>query len=629
MKIKLNLIWPFFLVIFLFVHCQNAMDQDSQWAALEPVNFAEISLSDFANEQLDLVYYLAHFHKVANSVVMEGENKGFIDISVWRNPKDNKPYNARIMESILSLVYFYTKQAPWNPYYNSPKLKVRIEAALKFWSSIQNEDGKFSEYGPQKWNLAATAFATKFMGESLYLLHQGPAIDQEIFDLALAADKKAIMAVFTDQQLYEHAKTFSNQFTNVWAGALAYLEINPDAEVNPLFRFHLQNSQEDLQSPVGFFYEKDGPDWSYNLGTHENNLMMAWHYLQDTELASIIEQKLDYFYDWLSYNAVLEPGKDIFFLNKPVETRQNKFVVETTGGAISQGVPLGQIAELARPYLKTQAEVEEEFQNERARLQAEWPAVRKLEVGEFSAFSPYAFLHRRVEKWYPKASQKSSAIKKLPYIEKEQFIHQRMDNRNRLVYTYVKTPNYYIAFNSGVIVTDQQRYGIGMITIPGAGVFLQSQSHTDDAAWGTKGADMQQVYEAKDLDVEFLLDGSQIVPEVGLKEPEWGELEVNYSIADVGKKRITFHDDGIAISIQHKGAFHEIIPLVLEDNQSLDTDAEEIRFEKNGKQVVLSADNEVSISRQNQAYEVSGYQLVIIEVEARDNLTYHFGFPVD
>ncbi len=46
--------------------------------------------------------------------------KGFINISVWRAPVDNKPYNARIMENILSLAYFYCTNRPWNVYYAPP-----------------------------------------------------------------------------------------------------------------------------------------------------------------------------------------------------------------------------------------------------------------------------------------------------------------------------------------------------------------------------------------------------------------------------------------------------------------------------------------------------------------------------
>jgi hypothetical protein len=37
---------------------------------------------------------LANFHRVANSVALSGPRRGFIDIPVWRDRKDNEPYNA-------------------------------------------------------------------------------------------------------------------------------------------------------------------------------------------------------------------------------------------------------------------------------------------------------------------------------------------------------------------------------------------------------------------------------------------------------------------------------------------------------------------------------------------------------
>jgi hypothetical protein len=85
-------------------------------AQVQPADLSALSPSDFRDDELDLPYYLAHFHRIANSVALSGPRRGFIDIPAWRDVKDNQPYNARIMESILSLVYFYTVDRPWNPY---------------------------------------------------------------------------------------------------------------------------------------------------------------------------------------------------------------------------------------------------------------------------------------------------------------------------------------------------------------------------------------------------------------------------------------------------------------------------------------------------------------------------------
>ena len=269
-----------FAVIFtvsLFQFASNKSIAQS-WPAVPDIDLATLKPSDFTDEEIDLPYFLKHFHTFANSVVETGPEKGFINIAVWRQKEVNKPYNARIMESILSLVYFYTNKRPWNIYYGSPAVKVRIEAAMEYWCNMQNEDGRFSEYGPKQWNLAATAFATKFMGEGLVLLKNGPAIDKTLHERVKQADRKAIMITLTDANLYEHGRNFSNQFTNAYAGALAYLSVYPDAEMERLLNASIKKTAIDFQSVAGFFYEAGGIDFGYNFNTHHSNLWMAYHY---------------------------------------------------------------------------------------------------------------------------------------------------------------------------------------------------------------------------------------------------------------------------------------------------------------------------------------------------------------
>lgn len=57
---------------------------------------------------------------------------------------------------------------------------------------------------------------------------------------------------------------------------------------------------------MGYFYEKDGPDWGYFLGTHHSDIHAAWHYAHNTDRAKYFIEKEERWYDWLSYNAVYE-----------------------------------------------------------------------------------------------------------------------------------------------------------------------------------------------------------------------------------------------------------------------------------------------------------------------------------
>ena len=93
-------------------------------AQVPPVDASKIKAADFADADLDLPFALAHFARVANSVVMDGPDRGFIALSVWRGEKNTHPFNARIMENILSLAWFYTAPQRWNPYRGHPALRA-------------------------------------------------------------------------------------------------------------------------------------------------------------------------------------------------------------------------------------------------------------------------------------------------------------------------------------------------------------------------------------------------------------------------------------------------------------------------------------------------------------------------
>src|SRR5687768_5770663 len=80
------------------------------------VDLARFKPADFTDEELDvpgggnnsnfpMPYLLANFKVVADAVSdgTDGKPRGFITKTVWRGTKDNKPYNARIMENHLSL----------------------------------------------------------------------------------------------------------------------------------------------------------------------------------------------------------------------------------------------------------------------------------------------------------------------------------------------------------------------------------------------------------------------------------------------------------------------------------------------------------------------------------------------
>ena len=130
----------------------------------------------------------------------------------------------------------------------------------------------------------------------------------------------------------KYGTAYTNQYSNVWSGALAYLNlpgVGPDKEISSLLEQRFADSIEAFQSPAGYFYESNGSDFRYSLRTHDNNLAMALHYAAGSPMGDELIAKIERYATWFSWNAVPET-KDLFFINRSIEMR--KFLpVKTTG----------------------------------------------------------------------------------------------------------------------------------------------------------------------------------------------------------------------------------------------------------------------------------------------------------
>jgi len=618
----------YIIVLFLFL-ASCSPNHNKQLPNVKDIDLAELDPSLFSEEEWYIPYYLKHFATVANSVVDTGANRGYFNLSVWRGSRNHFTYNARIMEGILSLVWFYCTDRPWNVYYGDKALKKRIEASLEFWCSIQNEDGRFSEYRVGQWSLAPTAFATKFIGRALWLLEkQGPQIDKEVFEQARSALRKAIFIGFTHEGLWDHGRNYTNQYANLWGGALSYLSVWPDEEIEMLLHKRFRESMTEFQSPVGFFYEKGGPDWGYNLNTHHSDLQVAWEYA-DENIKDLILKKTRDWYNWFSYNAVIEPDSRCYYLNRAIETRQQKgyyINTEVEDPAMQRWTPQAEFVTEARAF---EMSVEEyELSNKKLYLEMlnKYPEVNELEVGEFNAFTPYAFLHHNMKLWHPDENQKEKAIQNLPYLKNDNFLHIRKDSRSNTTYSFIRKPAYYACFNSGKIITKQQRLGLGLIWNPKTGTVFQSQSKTDVAAYGTKAKDSIQVFEARDLMAEFKSDSKKVDLQPGNTNLNSEYLEIQYALGSKGKKQIKFNKDKIQIEVKYPGDFTEILPLLITPNDEIILHPNKIELNNKPGNLVISMSGNQGIQTKNFETELYDKNCKVIEISAHNRLTYEIIF---
>lgn len=96
---------------------------------------------------------------------------GCFDREFWHYNTADIPC-ARKQEAVLTLTLLYLIKHEKNRYYQSREILQYIEAALTFWTKIQNRNGSFSEWYPNEHSFVATSFTSYAVSESLLLLRQ-------------------------------------------------------------------------------------------------------------------------------------------------------------------------------------------------------------------------------------------------------------------------------------------------------------------------------------------------------------------------------------------------------------------------------------------------------------------------
>ena len=504
-----------------------------------PFDPKRVRPSDFSDADLDMPYNITYLARIANAVETDGPDRGFINISVWRGTSQLHPYNARIMESILTFAWFYSSPRKWNQYYANKALRARLELALEYWCNMQSPDGKFSEYGPQQWNLPATAFAVKFISEALRLLKTGPPITPALHTRAIDCCRKAMHATLFDPDLISHGKSYSNQYTNIFAGGAAFLAMYPDAELSARLKEQVESSPTELQSPCGYMYEANGPDLGYTLNTHHENLQMAYSYWRGTHLGDILLAEEDRWGKWLSYNLLPEADQPFWVANRSIETRQRHSIFRAVDTSLADKCVI--MRAFATPPARRAAEIKAA----REKLNAEWPKVDPLNIGVFEALSPYRFLQRAHYDWHPTDEQMAEARKLLRPVNENSFVEQMKDTREPITFTYIRRPGYYAAFASAPkTITKQQRLGLTFVWTPNNGVLMQSQTNGTESAWGTFiGSDLPA--EATGFDAWYTEENTV----------------AHYPLPGGGHKIVTFAPDRIMVSVEHEGDILERIPV--------------------------------------------------------------------
>ncbi len=581
--------------------------------------FSGADLATGWSNHYPMPYYLAHISTLANSVQMDGPEKGWINHRVWRSPLEYQIRDPRPMEAVLNMAWFYASDRPWNPYFGDEALRVRLEAALNYYTNTVEENGLLIAVEGRHigLRLGTSMFFTKFMGEILVLLENAPDFDADLYARMLDAQRRVLRYILNSDLAVVQGRQFSNQYGNIFAGLYAYLALTDDAEIRELANRIIPKMVTQFQSPAGFLYEDHSVDWGYTTGTHHSNIHMAWEYADRAGMDySWLEEETRHWGEWFSYNALPEPDFSYFALNCALEGRQNM------QGFSSLYAPFAKHIPVFRAYLPNTFELEELRAQHRKTIARTYPAVEPLREG-FSTFGPYAFLHRNHFSWYPSAEQQLAARESLPMLAREHFIHQRVDNRWPLEVTFIRRPGYYAVFNAGEARNNVQTFGLGLLWHPLTGSVLQSQTRmSGSAAWGVRIED-SLVQEKTLSEVQYVLDGNAWLPQTGNTDLPDGELEIHYQLPDRGEKFLRFEDDRILVVVNPGGSFVEQIPVLVPRGMSLEITEAMIRVpQSGGKNLVIRGEGILSVETDSSARWIGDKQVVTLLLSGQRRFAY-------
>jgi autotransporter-associated beta strand protein len=572
----------------------------------------------FSDSSYEMPYYLKHFAQVANAVVETGFNRvetngtspttvtnfyppGFLDIRVNRDTRDNRPYNARIMEMQMALAYFYTAERPWNVYRGNAAVRVRLEEMLKRWVLMQNADGLFAEYWATNFSLAPTGFGVMAAAQALDLIkNSGQPFDAAVLEDARLALRKALNALFTRTDMQNAASSYSNQYSGAYHAALLYLENWPDADLDAKFvtAFHAASATD--QSPTGYFYEADGPEFGYS-NVHERNMRIALTRLRNrtNDLLPVAVSDENKWASWLGANLVLQPNisTPTFLANAGINTRT------TTAFQTPESRPLSEFAPLSRAFSYTDSEFTNTVKAKTDGLPST-PTYGSLTLNSSYSYIPTFVFEglQRTETWHPTAAERTAAINSLPYFASARFnriLHNGTSNKELTVAT-VRRPSYYGLFNSGRSKANQMKFGLGLLWNPSYGTALQAVAggftNSISTSWGTSRTNMTRVYEhlagGTTLGAVLRREGGTFGLTNGANNLADGVVSATYNLVDGsttnGSKAVTFDESRIKVDVTHANAFTERLPLIAPSNATRTTNATQLVLANaNGSRLIM------------------------------------------
>ncbi|ACQ78454.1 hypothetical protein Bcav_0189 [Beutenbergia cavernae DSM 12333] len=427
------------------------------------------------NEQV-FAAYLMILAPLANSVIDDDEELfGWMEDGWQRLP--NEPFNARIMEHVATLSWFYAHQREWNPYYLDANLLGRLDAALTYYLKIQHDDGSWPEYRWDEHGLAPTGFGTVALSAALRDLLATNALPERRAEIEAAIRASSAWLVDTSRPHWTFPVQFVNQVVAGLAGVAQASAVLADPDIAASLADRCALLLEHGQAPAGFFNEPRSYDAGYNFTVMLPDLGHIYEQTQDPSVVELTRR----WAEWFGYVVVLEPGETRGFYVGAFSARNASAAFETSPVDDLDRGALGRVFLPLVPALGSFYATAEEKVASRAAWTASPDPVEPREKQDSSA---RLYMHVPLAPDGVSAAERDAQVAQLPYLRAATFTQVREGTLDQH-FVFARRPGYYLAAMYGVRPYARQRTGTAHLWHPAAGTVVAAGNNVADDAWTT------------------------------------------------------------------------------------------------------------------------------------------------
>lgn len=517
----------------------------------------------FAPEEQIFAGFLRIAAPLANDIVTDGSAlHGWMDGGWWRTPSE--PHNARVMEQVATLAWFFANDRPWNPYYADAALEARLSAAIDYYLGLQHPDGSFPEYEPSEHSLAATGFGTVALAHALADMQTAGLDATRLARMQDALGASSTWLLNATRGFWQHPLPNGNQTAAGLVGASLAAEVLGDAALMTTVRDRVALLGANGQAPGGWFYETGGFDSGYNWGVQLPDLGELHSRIGEAGLVSQASLWADFF----SYTAVREPGAPGFVRMAAASSRTDSTapVLDGLDDAVDKWAFANEFLD-AQPVLAAFRPSREDVAASRAAWAAATEPVPARAKGDTS---PRLWMHIPHAPQGPTAAEKAAQIAALPVMTSSRFTVTRASTVNDMRFLFTRRPGYYAAALYGQRATERVRNGVQLVWHPVMGTFVLGLNvNSPDDSWGTAVDGVGN--DARATMTPAFSDGSGAPVDPSVLESVTGELRVHATMPSGGiASTVTLLDDRIVREVTAVGSGRELVPLLLQPGDDLE-----------------------------------------------------------